>query len=79
MRKSHRRDDPYEHAADIERKLRDVRQQLDEDLARIGDERATILFDTTREVLDGLITSFEDYQRTAGLWRDGLPDEHPAH
>src|SRR3954451_13760425 len=64
--------DPHAHATNVERMLRDVREHLDEDLEKIDDAAARILFDTAREVLDGLITSFEDYQRTSGMWRDGI-------
>jgi CBS domain-containing protein len=53
--------------------LRDVREHLDEDLGKIEDDAAArILFDTAREVLEGLITSFEDYEQTSGVWRDGI-------
>jgi CBS domain-containing protein len=65
--------DPHAHAANVERMLRDVREHLDEDLEKIDDDAAArILFDTAREVLDGLITSFEDYQQASGEWRDGI-------
>jgi hypothetical protein len=65
--------EPLQRAVNIERMLRDVRQHIDQDLESVADERAQVLFDTARQVLDGLITSFEDYQRAAGLWRDGVP------
>jgi hypothetical protein len=65
--------DPFQHAANIERMLRGVRQHLDEDLDRVDDDRACVLFDTARQVLDGLITSFEDFARLSGTWLDGLP------
>jgi CBS domain-containing protein len=64
--------DPLANAANLERMLRDVRRHLEEDLARIDDERACVLFDTACQVLDGLITAFADYQQSSGLWRDGL-------
>jgi CBS domain-containing protein len=64
--------DPHAHATNVERMLRDVRDHLDEDLGKIDDDAARVLFDTAREVLDGLITSFEGYEQTSGVWRDGL-------
>jgi hypothetical protein len=68
--------DPYLHAANVERMLRDVSRHLDEEVGDVDDERARELFDTTTRVLEGLIRSYEDYQRSAGgLWRDGLPAE----
>jgi hypothetical protein len=66
--------DPIQHAANIERMLRAVREHLEEDLERVDDERARVLFATTRQVLDGLVTSFEEYQRSSGEWRDGAAD-----
>jgi CBS domain-containing protein len=75
MRPNEATKNPIQHAAHIERMLRDVRQHLDEDLTRVDDERACVLFDTARQVLDGLVTSFEDYARSAaGLWRDGMSE-----
>jgi hypothetical protein len=71
MRKKPPTRDSYGIAAELERSLRHVRQQFDQELARVDDERACMLFDAARQVLDGLITTFEDYQRTAGVWRDG--------
>jgi CBS domain-containing protein len=64
--------DPHAHATNVERMLRDLRQHLDEDLGKIDDDAARVLFDTAREVLDGLITSFEDFERDSGMWRDGI-------
>jgi hypothetical protein len=68
-------EDPYDRAAAFERRLRELCRGLDDELGRVGDERARLLFDTARQVLGALITAFEDYQQTSGLWRDGAA--HP--
>lgn len=70
--------DPIEHAAHVERLLREVSRHIDEEVGEVDDERARALFATTERVIDALVESYEDYQRsTAGLWRDGAAADPP--
>jgi hypothetical protein len=66
--------DPFEHAANIERMLRGVRNHVSDDIERVDDVRALVLFETACRVLDGLIGAFEQFSQTSGVIRDGLPD-----
>jgi hypothetical protein len=51
--------------------LSDVREHLRQDVSKVEDPRAEALFETTAEVLGGLITAYEHYERGAeAAWRD---------
>ncbi|HEX5439702.1 MAG TPA: hypothetical protein VFW76_02380 [Ktedonobacterales bacterium] len=61
--------DPHYHAANIMRMLRDVRNHARSDTQLVNDPKARALFETTAEVLGGLITAYEHYQQDAPAWR----------
>jgi hypothetical protein len=51
--------------------LSDIRNHLREDVSKVEDPRAEALFETTAEVLGGLITAYEHYEPEAEeAWRD---------
>ena len=55
--------DPSVHTRNIQRMLTEVIDHLREDLDRIGEPKAQALFETSAEVLTGLRTAFEHYER----------------
>ncbi|HEX8035045.1 MAG TPA: hypothetical protein VF510_14405 [Ktedonobacterales bacterium] len=61
--------DPRFHAANIKRMLRDVQTHARDDTQRVGDPKARALFETTAEVLGGLIKAYDDYEQGAPAWR----------
>ena len=61
--------DPQYHASNIQRMLRDVQTHARNDLQQVSDPRARALFETTAEVLGGLMKAYEDYQRHAPAWQ----------
>lgn len=61
--------DPMYHASNIQRMLRDVQDHARADLQRVSDPKARALFETTAEVLGGLMKAYEDYQHKAPAWR----------
>ncbi len=63
--------DPREHAARIRGELADTAEHLREDLERVDDLQARALFETAREVIDGLIKAFEHFQSRAPAWASG--------
>ena len=66
-----RRSDPRHHTIRIRGMLDDVRDHLREDVGKVEDPRAEALFEATAEVLGGLITAYEHYERgTEEAWRD---------
>jgi hypothetical protein len=62
--------DPRVHTARIKAMLDDVAKHAREDVAKVDDPRARALFETTAEVLLGLMRTYEDYeQRNESAWR----------
>jgi hypothetical protein len=49
--------------------LGDVQTLVRDDTWRVGDQQARALFETTAEVLGGLIKAYEDYERRAPAWQ----------
>ena len=61
---------PHRHTIKIRGMLSDVRNHLREEVSKVEDPRAEALFETTAEVLGGLITAYEHYERGAEeAWR----------
>ncbi len=57
--------DPRRHTAKIKDMLSQVSQHTREDVPKVGDPRAQALFETTAEVVDGLVKAYEDYENKA--------------
>ena len=55
--------DPRHHTAKIKDMLAEVMQHAREDVPKIDDPKAQALFETTAEVLGGLIKAYDDYER----------------
>lgn len=56
--------DVHHHTQKIQRMLEDVIAHAREDIDKVSEPRAQVLFETTAEVLTGLKTAYEHY--TAG-------------
>jgi hypothetical protein len=62
--------DPRHHTIKIKGMLNDVVQHAREDVGKVNDPRAQALFETTAEVLHGLVTAYEHFeQRGEQAWR----------
>jgi hypothetical protein len=62
--------DPRHHTIKIKGMLSDTATHLQEDIGKIADPRAEALFETTREVLNGLVKAYNDFeQRNEQAWR----------
>jgi hypothetical protein len=62
--------DPRQHTANIKRMLNEVANHVRQDVDRVDDPKAQALFETTAEVLRGLIRAYEHYEgRTENAWR----------
>ncbi len=57
--------DPRHHTANIKKMLTDVMNHAREDVSKIDDPKAEALFETTAEVLQGLITAYDHFERGA--------------
>ena len=70
-RERYEESDPRHHTIKIRGMLADVRDHLRGNVGKVDDPRAEALFETTAEVLGGLITAYEHYERGAEeAWRD---------
>lgn len=64
------RDDPREHTRRIKGMLREARDHVRQGVSRVSDPKAQALFETSAEVLGGLITAYEHFeQRSEAVWR----------
>ncbi len=62
--------DPRRHTANIQQMLGEVRDHVREDAGKVDDPKAEALFETTAEVLQGLITAYQHFDRRAEeAWR----------
>jgi hypothetical protein len=55
--------DPRHHTAKIKGMLTDLINHAREDVGKIDDPKAQVLFETTAEVLTGLRTAYEHYEQ----------------
>lgn len=56
-------DDPIRHIQNIRSMLTDVKDHAREDISKINDPRAEALFETTAEVLGGLIKAYDHFEK----------------
>lgn len=62
--------DPIAHARHLTLRLQDIRDRFREDIDKVEDPRAQALFETTAEVLGGLIKALTEFQRkNESAWR----------
>ncbi len=62
--------DPRHHTIRIRGMLNDTITHVREDVAKVNDPKAQALFETTAEVLRGLVTAYEHFeQRSETAWR----------
>ncbi len=53
--------DPKVHTAHVRQAMQDLIQHLRDDIGRIDEPRAQALFETSAEVLQGLVKTYDDY------------------
>jgi len=62
--------EPFHHTQEIRQRLRQLSDHLREDVEKVDDPKAKALFETTAEVLDGLLKAFEHYeQKSESAWQ----------
>jgi ribosomal protein S20 len=63
--------DPKAHSANIKSAMHELIQHMRRDVEQVDEPKAQALFETTAEVLQGLVTAFEHYEagREAGFRR----------
>lgn len=55
--------DPTEHTQKIKTEFQKLTDHLREDVRKVDDPKAKALFETSAEVLNGLIKAFSDYEK----------------
>lgn len=62
--------DPRHHTTKLKRMLQDTASHAREDVAKISDPKAQALFETTAEVLLGLVKALSDFEaKREEAWR----------
>ena len=61
--------DPMYHANRIKGMLSDTLNHIREDEKRVNDLQAKALFETTAEVLGGLVKAYNDYEQRKPAWK----------
>jgi hypothetical protein len=60
---------PARHAEKTQMRLKEISDHLREDIDKIDEPQAKALFETSAEVLDGLIRAFQHYeQKSEKAW-----------
>jgi hypothetical protein len=66
----HPESDPLHHTARIKQMLQGTVDHAREDVQKVEDPKARALFETTAEVLDGLLKAYDHYERRSEpAWR----------
>jgi len=62
--------DPRHHTSKLKKMLNDTANHAREDVVKITDPKAQALFETSAEVLKGLVKAFEDFeQKNEPAWK----------
>ena len=62
--------DPRHHTQRLKKMLNDTAAHAREDVTKVSDPKAQALFETTAEVLKGLIKAYEDFEeRKEEAWK----------
>jgi hypothetical protein len=70
MKTEIRENDPLYLSANIKGMLNDVMEHVRDDVGKVDDPKARALFETTAEVLSGLITAYNHYESgTERAWQ----------
>ena len=61
---------PFHHTRKIKAKMRQLIEHLRVDVGKVTEPKAQALFETSAEVLTGLVKAFDDYEtKCEGAWR----------
>ena len=61
---------PIHHTQKIKDQMRQLIDHLREDVGKVTEPKAQALFETSAEVLTGLVKAFDDYEKkTEAAWR----------
>jgi hypothetical protein len=55
--------DPRHHTQNVGRRLQEIIDHLREDIAKVDEPQLKAMFETSAEVLTGLVKAFRDYEK----------------
>jgi hypothetical protein len=62
--------DPLHHTGKMKQRLKEIVDHLRQDIERVDEPQFRAMFETSAEVLNGLIKAFSDYeQKNEPAWR----------
>jgi hypothetical protein len=62
--------DPRHHTQKIQQRFRELIDHLRDDVKKVDEPQAKAMFETSAEVLGGLVKAFQDYEkRNEAAWR----------
>ena len=62
--------DPRHHTQKMQKALEDIKNHMRQDIEKIDEPRFKAMFETSAEVLEGLIKAFRDYEhKNESAWR----------
>ncbi len=62
--------DPRRHTQKMQRRLKETIDHLREDIEKVDEPQLKAMFETSAEVLGGLVKAFHDYeQKNESAWR----------
>ena len=62
--------DPRAHTQKMQKALKDIQTHLREDIGKVKEPKLQAMFETSAEVLGGLMKAFQDYEkRNEAAWR----------
>lgn len=69
--------DPRHHTQKLKQMLNETAEHSREDVSKISDPKAQALFETTAEVLKGLVKAFDDFeQKREEAWAENPSRSH---
>ena len=64
------KNNPIHHTQKLKTQMRQLIDHLREDVGKVTEPKAQALFETSAEVLSGLVKAFDDYEKkTEAAWR----------
>ena len=69
---------PIHHTQKIKARMRQLIEHLRTDIGKVKEPKAQALFETSAEVLTGLVKAFDDYEKKSeAAWRTELTASRP--
>ncbi len=76
--KPHSKKNPLRHTKKIKTRMRKLIKHLRGDVEKVAEPKAQALFETSAEVLTGLVKAFDDYEhKSEAAWRTACMPSRP--